>query len=62
MSLTVDVNGLQLFYRDHGAGTPLLLLHGFTDTADRRILPASSDSPMSHETSSRCSITLASIA
>ena len=30
MSLTVDVNGVQLFYRDSGAGEPLLLLHGFT--------------------------------
>jgi pimeloyl-ACP methyl ester carboxylesterase len=34
MSLTVDVNGVQLFYRDHGAGDPLLLLHGFTGSGD----------------------------
>ena len=34
MSHTADVNGLQLFYRDHGSGTPLLLLHGFTGTGD----------------------------
>jgi pimeloyl-ACP methyl ester carboxylesterase len=30
MSMTVHVNGLQLFYRDSGSGEPLLLLHGFT--------------------------------
>ena len=34
MSLTADVNGLQLFYRDLGAGPPLLLLHGFTGSGD----------------------------
>ena len=34
MSQTADVNGLQLFYRDHGSGTPLLLLHGFAGTGD----------------------------
>jgi pimeloyl-ACP methyl ester carboxylesterase len=34
MSHTADVNGLQLFYRDHGSGKPLLLLHGFTGTGD----------------------------
>ena len=34
MSHTADVNGLQLFYRDRGRGTPLILLHGFTGTGD----------------------------
>ena len=34
MSLTADVNGVQLFYRDTGDGTPLLLLHGFTGSGD----------------------------
>jgi pimeloyl-ACP methyl ester carboxylesterase len=34
MSLTADVNGLQLFYRDRGMGEPLLLLHGFTGCGD----------------------------
>jgi pimeloyl-ACP methyl ester carboxylesterase len=34
MSHTADINGLQLFYRDHGSGTPLLLLHGFMGTGD----------------------------
>jgi pimeloyl-ACP methyl ester carboxylesterase len=34
MSHTADINGLQLFYRDHGSGTPLLLLHGFAGTGD----------------------------
>ena len=34
MSHTADVNGLQLFYRDHGSGMPLLLLHGFMGTGD----------------------------
>lgn len=34
MSLTADVNGLQLFYRDRGTGEPLLLLHGFTGCGD----------------------------
>src|SRR5688500_4320449 len=34
MSFTADVNGLQLFYRDNGEGTPLLLLHGFTGSGD----------------------------
>jgi pimeloyl-ACP methyl ester carboxylesterase len=34
MSHTADLNGLQLFYRDHGSGTPLLLLHGFAGTGD----------------------------
>ena len=32
--MTVDVNGLQLFYRDSGKGDPLLLLHGFTGSGD----------------------------
>jgi pimeloyl-ACP methyl ester carboxylesterase len=31
---SVDVNGLQLFYRDTGDGEPLLLLHGFTGSGD----------------------------
>jgi pimeloyl-ACP methyl ester carboxylesterase len=30
----LDVNGLRLFYRDHGQGRPLLLLHGFTGSGD----------------------------
>jgi pimeloyl-ACP methyl ester carboxylesterase len=34
MTQTVHVNGLDLFYRDHGAGEPLLLLHGFTGSGD----------------------------
>jgi pimeloyl-ACP methyl ester carboxylesterase len=34
MSHTVDINGLQLFYRDDRSGTPLLLLHGFMGTGD----------------------------
>jgi pimeloyl-ACP methyl ester carboxylesterase len=34
MSMTADVNGLQLFYRDSGSGEPLLLLHGFTGSGD----------------------------
>jgi pimeloyl-ACP methyl ester carboxylesterase len=34
MSRSVDVNGLSLFYRDTGAGEPLLLLHGFTGCGD----------------------------
>ena len=34
MSHTAEINGLQLFYRDHGSGTPLLLLHGFMGTGD----------------------------
>ncbi|HTG99562.1 MAG TPA: hypothetical protein VL882_04805 [Vicinamibacterales bacterium] len=34
MSHTADVNGSQLFYRDHGSGTPLVLLHGFGGTGD----------------------------
>jgi pimeloyl-ACP methyl ester carboxylesterase len=34
MSHTADINGLQLFYRDHSSGTPLLLLHGFMGTGD----------------------------
>jgi pimeloyl-ACP methyl ester carboxylesterase len=34
MAHTAGVNGLQLFYRDSGTGTPLLLLHGFTGTGD----------------------------
>jgi pimeloyl-ACP methyl ester carboxylesterase len=34
MSHRVDVNGLQLFYRDSGDGEPLLLLHGFTGSGD----------------------------
>lgn len=32
MSHTAGINGLQLFYRDTGSGTPLLLLHGFMGT------------------------------
>ena len=45
MSFTADVNGLQLFYRDNGEGTPLLLLHGFTGSGDdwRHVF----DSPLS---------------
>lgn len=31
---SVDVNGLQLVYRDTGEGEPLLLLHGFTGCGD----------------------------
>jgi pimeloyl-ACP methyl ester carboxylesterase len=31
---TVELDGLQLFYRDNGTGAPLLLLHGFTGTGD----------------------------
>jgi pimeloyl-ACP methyl ester carboxylesterase len=34
MSHSIDVNGLQLSYRDRGTGEPLLLLHGFTGTGD----------------------------
>jgi pimeloyl-ACP methyl ester carboxylesterase len=34
MSLTADLNGLRLFYRDSGDGPPLLLLHGFTGCGD----------------------------
>ena len=34
MSISADVNGLQLFYRDSGSGDPLLLLHGFTGSGD----------------------------
>jgi pimeloyl-ACP methyl ester carboxylesterase len=34
MSLTADVDGLQLFYRDAGSGEPLLLLHGFTGSGE----------------------------
>ena len=34
MALIADVNGVQLFYRDAGAGPPLLLLHGFTGSGD----------------------------
>ena len=30
----LDLNGLQLFYRDSGHGAPLLLLHGFTGSGD----------------------------
>ena len=30
----LDLNGLQLFYRDSGQGHPLLLLHGFTGSGD----------------------------
>jgi pimeloyl-ACP methyl ester carboxylesterase len=29
----VDVNGLRFFVQDEGAGTPVVLLHGFPDTA-----------------------------
>lgn len=34
MSATVQVNGIELFYRDTGNGDPLVLLHGFTGTGD----------------------------
>ncbi len=34
MSLTADVNGLEIFCRDNGDGPPLLLLHGFTGCGD----------------------------
>ncbi|OFW40527.1 MAG: hydrolase [Acidobacteria bacterium RIFCSPLOWO2_12_FULL_67_14b] len=34
MAATADVNGLKIFYRDTGAGEPLLLLHGFTGSGD----------------------------
>ena len=34
MSLTADVNGVRLFYRDSGTGEPLLLLHGFTGSGE----------------------------
>lgn len=34
MTTTANVNGIQLYYRDHGAGEPLLLLHGFTGSGD----------------------------
>jgi pimeloyl-ACP methyl ester carboxylesterase len=34
MSLSADVNGLQLYYRDRGEGLPLLLLHGFTGSGE----------------------------
>jgi pimeloyl-ACP methyl ester carboxylesterase len=34
MTQTVNVNGLDLFYRDTGNGEPLLLLHGFTGSGD----------------------------
>jgi pimeloyl-ACP methyl ester carboxylesterase len=34
MSLTADVNGARLFYRDNGTGEPLLLLHGFTGSGE----------------------------
>lgn len=34
MTHTAGVNGVQLFYRDHGSGAPLLLLHGFMGTGD----------------------------
>lgn len=34
MAFTVDINGLTLFYRDNGEGTPLLLLHGFTGSGN----------------------------
>jgi len=34
MSHTININGLQLFYRDSGSGPPLLLLHGFTGSGD----------------------------
>jgi pimeloyl-ACP methyl ester carboxylesterase len=34
MPHSIDVNGLQLSYRDDGAGTPLVLLHGFTGSGD----------------------------
>lgn len=34
MAKSVNVNGLQLFYRDTGEGEPLLLLHGFTGCGD----------------------------
>lgn len=34
MSHVLEVNGVQLFYRDTGEGEPLLLLHGFTGCGD----------------------------
>ena len=34
MDRTLAVNGIELFYRDSGAGEPLLLLHGFTGSGD----------------------------
>src|SRR5688572_22428705 len=34
MSMTADVNGLHLSYRDSGDGPPLLLLHGFIGSGD----------------------------
>ena len=32
---TIRANGIELFYRQAGEGTPLLLLHGFFGTADQ---------------------------
>ncbi len=32
---TIKVNGIDLFYRQAGAGTPLLLLHGFFNSSDQ---------------------------
>ena len=34
MPQSFDVNGLQIFCRDSGEGSPLLLLHGFTGSGD----------------------------
>lgn len=31
----IEVNGIELFYRQAGAGTPLLLLHGFFNSSDQ---------------------------
>jgi pimeloyl-ACP methyl ester carboxylesterase len=31
---TIDVDGVDVFYRDEGEGDPVLLLHGFPDTGD----------------------------
>ena len=34
---TIEVNGIELFYRQAGEGTPLLLLHGFFNSSDQWI-------------------------
>jgi pimeloyl-ACP methyl ester carboxylesterase len=38
----IEANGLQFYVRDEGAGTPVVLLHGFPDTGDlwRNQVPA----------------------
>jgi pimeloyl-ACP methyl ester carboxylesterase len=38
----IEANGLQLYVRDVGSGTPVILLHGFPDTGDvwRKQVPA----------------------